>query len=162
MKRVRRPSLGIRRGCDLSSLCPWSRWVGGSRRRWRGGRLPRTRPPHPGRTVAAAPARKPTLGTKTASWAVCCGSGMFISDPISRTWIYRPGFRKNKSKTLVFSHWKRAFWACFRENRVYKFGHGTYLSLISKPAAGEKYIGQGGRNKPPPPPQRTGWLTWAA
>ncbi len=41
--------------------------------------------------------------------------------------IYRPGFRQNKSKTLVFSHRKRAFWACFRENRVYKFGHGRLL-----------------------------------
>jgi hypothetical protein len=37
--------------------------------------------------------------------------------------IYRPSFRENKHKTLVFNHWKRAFWACFRENGVYKFGH---------------------------------------
>jgi hypothetical protein len=27
------------------------------------------------------------------------------------------------STTLVFNHSKRAFWACFRENWVYKFGH---------------------------------------
>jgi hypothetical protein len=37
--------------------------------------------------------------------------------------IYRPSIRKSKPKTLVFSHRKRAFWACFRENRVYNFGH---------------------------------------
>ncbi len=34
-----------------------------------------------------------------------------------------PLFRENKPKTLIFSHRKRAFWACFRENWVYKFGH---------------------------------------
>jgi hypothetical protein len=27
-----------------------------------------------------------------------------------------PRFHENKPKTLVFSHRKRAFWACFREN----------------------------------------------
>jgi hypothetical protein len=37
--------------------------------------------------------------------------------------IYRPSFRKNKPKTLVFCHRKRAFWAGFPENWVYKFGH---------------------------------------
>ncbi len=34
-----------------------------------------------------------------------------------------PCFCENKPKTLVFSHWKRAFWACFHENWVYNFGH---------------------------------------
>ncbi len=34
-----------------------------------------------------------------------------------------PRFRENKPKALVFSNRKRAFWACFRENRVYNFGH---------------------------------------
>jgi hypothetical protein len=34
-----------------------------------------------------------------------------------------PRFRENKPKTLVFSHRKRAFWACFLENCVYNFGH---------------------------------------
>jgi hypothetical protein len=34
-----------------------------------------------------------------------------------------PRFRENKPKTLVFSHRKRAVWACFRENWVYNFGH---------------------------------------
>jgi hypothetical protein len=37
--------------------------------------------------------------------------------------IYRPSFHENKPKTLAFSNRKRAFWACFRENWVYKFGH---------------------------------------
>ncbi len=37
--------------------------------------------------------------------------------------IYRPSFREKKPKTLVFSHRKRAFWACFHENWVYKFGN---------------------------------------
>jgi hypothetical protein len=32
-------------------------------------------------------------------------------------------FRENKPKTLVFSHRKLAFWACFCENCVYNFGH---------------------------------------
>ena len=36
---------------------------------------------------------------------------------------YRPSFRGNKPKTLVLYDWKRAFWAGFRENWVYKFGH---------------------------------------
>jgi hypothetical protein len=36
-----------------------------------------------------------------------------------------PRFRENKPKTLVFSHRKRAYWACFRENCVYNFGHRT-------------------------------------
>ncbi len=39
--------------------------------------------------------------------------------------IYGPSFRENKPKTLVFFYWKRAFWACFRQNWVYKFGHCT-------------------------------------
>jgi hypothetical protein len=39
--------------------------------------------------------------------------------------IYRPSFRENKLNTLVFSHAKRAYWACFPENWVYKFGHCT-------------------------------------
>jgi hypothetical protein len=37
--------------------------------------------------------------------------------------IYRPSFRENKPKPLVFFDCKRAFWACFRENWIYKFGH---------------------------------------
>jgi hypothetical protein len=42
--------------------------------------------------------------------------------------IYRPSFCENKPKTLVFYNWKRAFWACFRENWVYKFGHAAFFS----------------------------------
>ncbi len=45
--------------------------------------------------------------------------GLFIS--LAR--IYRPSFRINKHKTLVFNGWKRVFWACFHECCVYKFGH---------------------------------------
>ncbi len=37
-----------------------------------------------------------------------------------------PRFRENKPKTLVCSHGKRAFWACFRENWVYNFGHRSH------------------------------------
>jgi hypothetical protein len=47
---------------------------------------------------------------------------------LSGTRIYRPSFRENKSKTHVFSHRKQAFWACFRENWVYKIGHGYPFS----------------------------------
>jgi hypothetical protein len=36
-------------------------------------------------------------------------------------------FSRNKPKTLVFNDCKRAFWACFRENWVYKFRHVLYL-----------------------------------
>ncbi len=37
--------------------------------------------------------------------------------------IYRPSFLENKPKTLVFNDWKLAYWACFRENWVKKFGY---------------------------------------
>jgi hypothetical protein len=44
--------------------------------------------------------------------------------------IYRPSFHEKKPQTLVFSHTKRAFWACFRENWVYNFGLRTpFLSF---------------------------------
>ncbi len=43
--------------------------------------------------------------------------------------IYRPTFRENKPKTLVFNDLKRSFWACFRENWVYKFGTGVPYPL---------------------------------
>ncbi len=39
-----------------------------------------------------------------------------------------PLFAK-QAKTLVFNYWKWAFWACFRENWVYKFRHGTYQTF---------------------------------
>jgi hypothetical protein len=41
-----------------------------------------------------------------------------------------PRFRENKPKTLVFSHRKRAFWACFGENCVYNFGHGCVQCTV--------------------------------
>ncbi len=44
-----------------------------------------------------------------------------------------PRFRENKPKTLVFSHRKRAFWACFRENWVYNFGHCYLFTTASTP-----------------------------
>jgi hypothetical protein len=48
-------------------------------------------------------------------------SGSVSSCPVPE--FIDPRFRENKPKTLVFSHRKRAFWACFRENCVYNFGH---------------------------------------
>ncbi len=39
---------------------------------------------------------------------------------------YRPCFRQNQPKRSFSIKWKRAFWACFRENWVYKFGHCSY------------------------------------
>ncbi len=47
------------------------------------------------------------------------------------SWIYRPSCCKNKPKTIVINHWKRMFWACFRENWVYYFRHCTVLFGIS-------------------------------
>jgi hypothetical protein len=46
----------------------------------------------------------------------------FRGHPMSSARIYRASFRENKPKTLVFNYWKRAFWVCFHENWVYKFG----------------------------------------
>ncbi len=46
---------------------------------------------------------------------------------------YRPSFRENKPRTLVLHDWKRAFWACFRENWVYKFGHWSTSRLKYSP-----------------------------
>ncbi len=40
--------------------------------------------------------------------------------------IYRPSFRKPKTLVLNY-YWKRAFWDCFRENWVYKFGQWSAL-----------------------------------
>ncbi len=39
---------------------------------------------------------------------------------------YRPCFRENQPKRSFSIKWKRAFWACFRENWVYKFGHCSF------------------------------------
>ncbi len=43
---------------------------------------------------------------------------------------YRPCFRENQPKRSFSIKWKRAFWACFCENRVYKFGHSTHLEFL--------------------------------
>ncbi len=42
---------------------------------------------------------------------------------------YRPCFRENQPKRSFSIKWKRAFWARFRENWVYKFGHSTVAIL---------------------------------
>ncbi len=43
---------------------------------------------------------------------------------------YRPCFRENQPKRSFSIKWKQAFWACFLENWVYKFGHGAGGKLI--------------------------------
>ena len=45
---------------------------------------------------------------------------------------YRPCFRENQPKRSFSIKWKRAFWACFRENWVYKFGHCA-ADTVAKP-----------------------------
>ncbi len=73
---------------------------------------------------------------KTEFWKVS-SSHAYI--PISSARNYRPCFRENQPKRSFSIKWKRAFWACFRENRVYKFGHrwcyGEHLlrKFIRKP-----------------------------
>ncbi len=51
--------------------------------------------------------------------------------------IIDPVFRENQPKRSFSIKWKRAFWACFRENWVYKFGHCSldvhWVSLSSPP-----------------------------
>jgi hypothetical protein len=49
-----------------------------------------------------------------------------------------PRIRENKPNTLVFSHCKRAFWACFHENWVCNFGHRYRLSAW--PAGTKPYL----------------------
>ncbi len=50
--------------------------------------------------------------------------------PVSCARIYRPSFRENKSKMLVFTHWKRAFWVVvFAKTGSINLGTGhTWLS----------------------------------
>ncbi len=50
--------------------------------------------------------------------------------------IYRPSIHENKPKTLVFSHRKRAFWACFRENWFYNFGHWKKKKWLKEQLSG--------------------------
>jgi hypothetical protein len=71
--------------------------------------------------------------------------------------IIDPVFEKTRPIRSFSMTENERFGLVFTKTRVYKFGHRAYLSLLSKPAAGEKYIEQGGKDNPPPP-QRTGWL----
>jgi hypothetical protein len=60
--------------------------------------------------------------------------------------IYRPSFRENNPRKLVFRHRKRAFWACFHDNWDYNFGHGRACRKSSLPkelAGHQKYIRTG-------------------
>ncbi len=50
--------------------------------------------------------------------------GFFPVSPGQVPELIDPVLRENKPRTLVFTHWKRAFWAFLRENWVCKFGHG--------------------------------------
>ncbi len=48
---------------------------------------------------------------------------LFLADVTdTRARNNRPCFRENQPKRSFSIKWKRAFWACFRENWVYKFG----------------------------------------
>jgi hypothetical protein len=47
--------------------------------------------------------------------------------------IYRPCFRKKQAQNARFQSFKRAFWACFRENWVYKFGHRQRFKRLFSP-----------------------------
>ncbi len=55
--------------------------------------------------------------------------------PVFSARIYRPSFRKNKPNTLVFSHSKRANWACFAKTRSLNLDTGQcFLLSDSYPA----------------------------
>ncbi len=61
---------------------------------------------------------------------------------------YRPCFRENQPKRSFSIKWKRAFWACFRENWVYKFGHWTAEFVLG---------GGGGDNTLPRASKKSYW-----
>jgi hypothetical protein len=72
------------------------------------------------------------LSIKSCNDIHMCIKFAYVSHPPSPVPEFiDPRFRENKPKTLVFSHRKRAFWACFRENCVYSFGHGCLSSPSS-------------------------------
>jgi hypothetical protein len=78
-----------------------------------------------------------TFGPEKRTRNLLCGrqERLSVSSAISVPEFIDPVFAKTiKPKTLVFSHRKRAFLACFRENWVNNFGHRyfhiTLLSLI--------------------------------
>ncbi len=62
---------------------------------------------------------KQTFSPRDKRWSETCA------------WNYRPCFRENQPKRSFSIKWKRAFWACFRENWVYKFGHWVVFSSYS-------------------------------
>ncbi len=66
---------------------------------------------------------------KHSRWETLSNNFLISAKPSAR--IYRPAFSWNKPKMLVFSHWKRAFWACFRENLVY-IGHRNVSVFLSE------------------------------
>ncbi len=75
-----------------------------------------------------------SFSLKWTIFKLCCPAHLFPNTPRSmyvqglplsttNARIYRPRFRENKPKTLVFNRWKRAFLGLFCKNLVYKFGH---------------------------------------
>jgi hypothetical protein len=62
----------------------------------------------------------------------------FVCDP--RIWLACSHFRENKPETIVFSHRKQAFWACFRENCLYNFGHWRVLNCDFEDIANNYYF----------------------
>ncbi len=47
--------------------------------------------------------------------------------------IYRPNFRENKPKTIVFYDFKSGVFGFFHENWVFKFGHWSVKIYSAKP-----------------------------
>ncbi len=76
------------------------------------------------------------------------GLGLFWTRSVPE--FIDPRFRENKPKTLVFSHRKRALWACFRENRVYNFRHRLGGSFQIRSCV-EREISWFLPSRPPPP-----------
>jgi hypothetical protein len=55
----------------------------------------------------------PGVALHTRGWLVTQGCMVWLHSGLhTSARIYRPSFCENKPKTLVFSHTKRAFWAC--------------------------------------------------
>jgi hypothetical protein len=81
-------------------------------------------------TKALLPPPPPPPLYHTAQKGLCYPAHIPIVETSAR--IYRPSFRENKLKTLAFSHRKRAFWACFGENWVFKLGHSSIVDNVSR------------------------------
>ncbi len=73
------------------------------------------------------PSQKRTL---CLSWSCVIKVLVFLGPDHNSARNYRPCFRENQPKRSFSIKWKRAFWACFRENWVYKFGHCTRKYLL--------------------------------